>query len=220
MRLKRQLQRRKRRQRWRNRSRLRRLLRKVEGRRDKSLPSFHTDRRGIPKLRDPATGSLMGLGRPSVFKRMHQLRDGITNIKRYLYRRIMARAFEPLKETQFTSEEMNRLAVWLQPVGRSFKHTQTEIYCLNSRSSTKHRQTGLGSPSIFFPTPKRAQSESQIPQFWGIRARILRERRFPGPLLEGLLGKSSNEQPRKPTSAKSRLKSNIWSVLSSHCPLL
>jgi hypothetical protein len=143
-------------------------------------------------FRDGGTGSLRGLSRPGVFKRIHQIRDSILSIKRYFYRRCMSGAYLPSSESRKTRFiDRLRLWAWMQPVG-CFKPSKTEVYYLNSRP-LENIPSGCGNPAIFFPTPKRAWELNEKPAYAGLLKRITRKACFPVQLLVGLLGKSSIE---------------------------
>lgn len=122
---------------------------------------------------------------------MHELRDAIYAIKRYLYRRIIRGAFSDHQNRDVRFIDRIRLWAWLLPQGVT-EPTKTEVYCLNNRPMAK-LPSGGGTPAIFFPTPKRAWEMFSTLSYERLKKRVLSNGEFPGRLLDGLLGKSSTE---------------------------
>jgi hypothetical protein len=144
----------------------------------------------IPKVRNPHTGSLKGLARESIHHKMIDLRDSLTTIKRYLYRRICSGAFEPIKDRDISKGDLRRMSVWLQPT-RCTKPTKTEVICFNSNLGIHTK--GIGSPAVLFPPDNsRTNKDFFSSSYELLKKRIFLERKFPVALLGLLSAKAVN----------------------------
>lgn len=134
-------------------------------------------------IRSPHTGCLVGLSRPGIFKRIHQLRDQVHTLRQYFYRRICDKSY-PSIEGEVPKWDLMRLSVWLYP-SRFTAPTKTERFILNSFHSTT---TGLGSPAVFLPCPNNRTRKDYFSRPFGRLKSRISQLRFPVGLLDLLHG--------------------------------
>jgi hypothetical protein len=136
---------------------------------------------------------LIGRGKEVAFRRMHDLRDSIFNIKRYLYRRIVEGAFDVVSDN-IPKRDLRRLAVWMQPIREYIQPSRTEVYCFNSRFVSKNKNQGIGTPAVLFPPVSRpVEREFFNSSFEKLKNWVYTKRCYPVGLQALLLSKSSSE---------------------------